>query len=110
MQRRLAAEKDALAATAEPAEGEKDLKLPPTDEEADYVLEKGKNEIVPGLPATTCLARIGRPIFKLIDAPWKVSGACLPSVLLLLTDIDRRCILSGFCLGEQPLLSATASC
>lgn len=35
--------------------------------------EMKKDEIVPGLPATTCLARIGRPIFRLIDAPWKVS-------------------------------------
>ncbi|GAA6015519.1 hypothetical protein JCM11491_004380 [Sporobolomyces phaffii] len=28
--------------------------------------------IVEGLPATTCLARIGRPLFKVIDRPWKM--------------------------------------
>lgn len=35
--------------------------------------ERQQGNIVEGLPATTCLARIGRPIFRVIDRPWKVS-------------------------------------
>ncbi|GAA5980144.1 hypothetical protein JCM5350_001778 [Sporobolomyces pararoseus] len=31
-----------------------------------------QGNIVEGLPATTCFARIGRPIFKIIDRPWKM--------------------------------------
>ncbi|GAA5822526.1 hypothetical protein JCM11251_006368 [Rhodosporidiobolus azoricus] len=44
------------------------------DEEADAVPEAGEREreVVPGLPATTCIARIGRPIFRLIDRSWKM--------------------------------------
>ncbi|GAA5879189.1 hypothetical protein JCM16303_001334 [Sporobolomyces ruberrimus] len=33
---------------------------------------EGKGNIVEGLPATTCFARIGRPIFRVIDRPWKM--------------------------------------
>ncbi|GAA5888498.1 hypothetical protein JCM5296_000652 [Sporobolomyces johnsonii] len=39
------------------------------DEEAD---QPQTEELVPGLPATTCLARIGRPMFRLIDRSWKM--------------------------------------
>ncbi|GAA5974537.1 hypothetical protein JCM11641_002080 [Rhodosporidiobolus odoratus] len=31
-----------------------------------------EREVIPGLPATTCIARIGRPLFRLIDRPWKM--------------------------------------
>ncbi|GAA5952511.1 hypothetical protein JCM21900_003400 [Sporobolomyces salmonicolor] len=39
------------------------------DEEAD---QPQIEELVPGLQATTCLARIGRPLFRLIDRSWKM--------------------------------------
>lgn len=71
-QRRIEAEKKALEAE-EPAHDETEPQEKLRDEESVHVLDKGKDEIVPGLPATTCLARIGRPLFKMIDAPWKVS-------------------------------------
>ncbi|GAA5880234.1 hypothetical protein JCM8547_004783 [Rhodosporidiobolus lusitaniae] len=49
-------------------------KLSDEDEEADLAREHGRreDEVIPGLPATTCIARIGRPIFRLIDRSWKM--------------------------------------
>ncbi|KAI5475400.1 NicO-domain-containing protein [Pseudohyphozyma bogoriensis] len=50
--------------------------LPPIEAMKEEDLEASKpsttEEVVRGLPATTCLARIGKPIFKLIDRPWKM--------------------------------------
>ncbi|GAA6030432.1 hypothetical protein JCM8097_009105 [Rhodosporidiobolus ruineniae] len=46
-------------------------KLPAEDEELGNEHER-EREVVEGLPATTCIARIGRPIFRLIDRPWKM--------------------------------------
>lgn len=34
--------------------------------------EQQQQDQIAGLHPTTCLARIGRPIFKVIDAPWKM--------------------------------------
>ncbi|GAA6062559.1 hypothetical protein JCM10212_004120 [Sporobolomyces blumeae] len=45
--------------------------LPVVDLEQNGSSSKQGN-IVEGLPATTCLARIGKPIFKVIDRPWKM--------------------------------------
>ncbi|GAA5906459.1 HoxN/HupN/NixA family nickel/cobalt transporter [Sporobolomyces salmoneus] len=48
---------------------------PLPDLEKSMSLNENRREdgnIVEGLPATTCFARIGRPIFKLIDRPWKM--------------------------------------
>ncbi|ORY77254.1 high-affinity nickel-transport protein-domain-containing protein [Leucosporidium creatinivorum] len=70
--RRRAAE---VQTTAEPeivAAEEEELKSEKVVDEEKGEKEARKDEIVPGLPATTCLARIGRPIFRLIDAPWKM--------------------------------------
>ncbi|GAA6004137.1 hypothetical protein JCM10207_002444 [Rhodosporidiobolus poonsookiae] len=44
----------------------------PDEEEARANADEHEHEVVPGLPATTCIARIGRPIFRLIDRPWKM--------------------------------------
>ncbi|KAM0790058.1 hypothetical protein ACM66B_005386 [Microbotryomycetes sp. NB124-2] len=73
-----------LAATdgALPSSRPTDIPTYGSDEKGDDDLEKKGNETpLPSAPAqtealglrpTTCLARIGRPVFKLIDASWKM--------------------------------------
>ncbi|GAA5855553.1 hypothetical protein JCM5353_006025 [Sporobolomyces roseus] len=76
-QARLAAE------AAPPVESESEKQDPATKETKEATLalpdlerststEQEQGNIVEGLPATTCLARIGRPIFRVIDRPWKM--------------------------------------
>lgn len=75
-QRRRAAELQALAPPEDAALGDvNDEKKILDEEKADPEEPKPENL---GLPATSCLARIGRPIFRLINAPWKVSQ-CPPT-------------------------------
>lgn len=31
-----------------------------------------ERDLVMGLPPTTCIGRVGRPLFRIIDRPWKV--------------------------------------
>ena len=43
------------------------------DEKGEDELErKGRDE---GMVATTCIARIAKPLFKMIDRPWKVHSS-----------------------------------
>ncbi|BGP18064.1 hypothetical protein JCM10213_008400 [Rhodosporidiobolus nylandii] len=92
LSRRRAAAKRALAAeradlvpvapsspVASPAMSDTDMPKKLADEVEEDDLEDGKKgrrvgeeELLPGLPATTCIARVGRPLFRLIDRPWKM--------------------------------------
>ncbi|GAA5907238.1 hypothetical protein JCM6882_008398 [Rhodosporidiobolus microsporus] len=68
----------ASSSSAPPAYGAADptmaKKLADEEADAETMDPNGarEREVVPGLPATTCIARIGRPIFRLIDRSWKM--------------------------------------
>lgn len=40
--------------------------------EAKRQEQEAERDTMPGLPATTCIGRIGRPLFRMINRPWKV--------------------------------------
>ena len=62
------------AALASPTMREIEEKKPKSElPETGLESEKPKRDIVPGLPATSCIARLAKPLFKAIDRPWKVS-------------------------------------
>lgn len=46
--------------------------------EAKRQEQEAERDTMPGLPATTCIGRIGRPLFRMINRPWKVRRACRP--------------------------------
>ncbi|GAA5934517.1 HoxN/HupN/NixA family nickel/cobalt transporter [Sporobolomyces koalae] len=48
------------------------VSLPDLEKTGSATPAEHKGNIVEGLSATTCFARIGRPIFRVIDRPWKM--------------------------------------
>ncbi|GJN92761.1 hypothetical protein Rhopal_005799-T1 [Rhodotorula paludigena] len=40
--------------------------------EAKRQEQEAERDTMPGLPATTCIGRIGRPLFRMINRPWKM--------------------------------------